>query len=144
MRSSKGLAFHEEAIKVSSKCLHEINRLRQVYRPDLPQYTVPRQCTTQTRKRKLAGSLLTTTTETPSAKRSKRSAVKRKAPPPVPSQTPKVEGTPPVPKRKRVSPPPPPQPPTPRVMASATRKVRVVPKVRHLPQGLCPVHENVQ
>ena len=103
------IAFHEEAIKVSSKCLQEINRLRQRYRPDLPQYTVPRQFTTQTRKRKLAGSLSTRTTETPSAKRSKRSAVKRKAPAPVPSQTPKVEGTPPVPKRKRVSPPPPPQ-----------------------------------
>ena len=108
------IAFHEEAIKVSSKCLQEINRLRQTYRPDLPQYTVPRQCTTQTRKRKLAGSLSTTTTsETPSAKRSKRSAVKRKAPAPAPSQTPKVEGAPPVPKRKRVAPPPPPPPPPP-------------------------------
>ena len=71
------IAFHEEAIKVSSECLQEINRLRQTYHPDLPQYTVLRQCTTQTRKRKLAGSLsTTTTTESPSA-RSKRSAVKR-------------------------------------------------------------------
>ena len=56
------IAFHEDAIKVSSKCLQEINRLRQTYCPDLPRYTVPRQCTTQTRKRKLAGSLSTTTT----------------------------------------------------------------------------------
>ena len=94
------IAFHEEAIQVCSKCLQEINCLRQVYRPNLPQYTVPRQ-------HELAGSLSTTTTETPSAKRSKRSAVKRKAPAPAPSQTPKVEGAPPVPKRKRVSPPPP-------------------------------------
>ena len=65
------IAFNEEAIKVSSKCLQEINCLRQTYRPDLPQYTVPQQCTTQTRKRKLAGSLSTTTTESPSGKRSK-------------------------------------------------------------------------
>ena len=103
------IAFHEEEIQVNSKCLEEINCFRQVYRSDLPQYTVPRQCTTQTRKHKLAGTLSTTTTETPSAKRSKRSAVKRKAPARAPSQTPKVEGMPPVPKRKRVSPPPPPQ-----------------------------------
>ena len=44
------IAFEEEAIKVSAKCLQEINRLRQTFRPDLPQYTVPQQCTTQTRK----------------------------------------------------------------------------------------------
>ena len=83
------IAFHEEAIKVSSKYLQEINHLRQTYRPDVPQYTIPRQCTTQTRKHKFAGSLSTTTTESPSAKWSKRSTVKRKAPAPVPSQTPR-------------------------------------------------------
>ena len=97
---------------MSSKCLQEINCLRQVYHPDLPQCTDPRQCTTQTRKHKLARSLSTTTTETPSSKRSKRNAVKRKAPVGAPSQTPMVEGTPPVPRRKRVSPPLPPQPTT--------------------------------
>ena len=97
------IAFHEETIKVSSKCLQEINHLRQVYHPDLPQYTVPRQCTTQTRKRKLAGSLSATPTETPSAKQSKRSAMKRKAPVRAPSQIPKVEGTPPVSEKESLS-----------------------------------------
>ena len=39
------IAFDKYAIKVSAKCLQEINRLRQTYCPDLPQYTVPKQCT---------------------------------------------------------------------------------------------------
>ena len=44
---------------VSTKCLHEINRLRQTYRPDLSQYTVPSaQQAPQTRKWSLTGSLL--------------------------------------------------------------------------------------
>ena len=37
------IAFTEQAIKVSSKCLQEINHLRQTYCPDLPQYTIPRE-----------------------------------------------------------------------------------------------------
>ena len=37
---------------VSSKCLQEINRLRQTYRPDLPQYTIPREPQPQKRKQK--------------------------------------------------------------------------------------------
>ena len=37
---------------VSSKCLQEINRLRQTYRPDLPQYTIPREPQPQIRKQK--------------------------------------------------------------------------------------------
>ena len=36
-------AFTREAIKVSTKCLEEINRLRKSYRPDLPQYSLPRE-----------------------------------------------------------------------------------------------------
>jgi hypothetical protein len=63
------IAFEEEAIEVSAKCLQEINRLRQTFRPDLPQYTVPQQCTTQTRKRKLTGALKS---EAPSAKHSRK------------------------------------------------------------------------
>ena len=35
------LAFDEEAIKVNTKSLQEINRLRQTYRSDLPVYSVP-------------------------------------------------------------------------------------------------------
>ena len=51
------IAFDEEAIKVSAKCLQEINRLRETYRPDLPQYSVPREKgTAQNRKRKVSGS----------------------------------------------------------------------------------------
>ena len=64
------IAFDKDAIKVSAKCLQEINRLRQTYRPDLPQYTVPQQCTTKSKKRKLTGAL---NTEAPSAKRSRNS-----------------------------------------------------------------------
>ena len=52
------IAFTEQAIKVSSKCLHEINRLRQTYRPDLPQYTIPRETQPQKGKRKQSGTVL--------------------------------------------------------------------------------------
>ena len=64
------IAFDKDAIKVSAKCLQEINRLRQTYRPDLPQYTAPQQCTTKSKKWKLTGAL---NTEAPSAKRSRNS-----------------------------------------------------------------------
>ena len=36
------IAFDEEAIKVSGKSLMEVNWLREIYCPDLPQYSVPR------------------------------------------------------------------------------------------------------
>ena len=52
------IAFTEQAIKVSSKCLQEINRLRQTYRPDLPQYTIPRETQPQKGKRKQSGTVL--------------------------------------------------------------------------------------
>ena len=51
------IAFTEQAIKVSSKCLQEINRLRQTYRPDLPQYTIPREPQPQKHKRKQSGTV---------------------------------------------------------------------------------------
>ena len=37
------VSFSPQAIKVRTKCLHEINRLRQTYRPEMAQYTVPRE-----------------------------------------------------------------------------------------------------
>ena len=53
------IAFKPESVIVSTKCLHEIYRFRQTYRPDLTQYTVPSaQQAAQTRKRSLSGSLL--------------------------------------------------------------------------------------
>ena len=46
------IAFKPQSVMVSNKCLQELNRLRQTYRPDLPQYSAP---TTQggTKKRKI-------------------------------------------------------------------------------------------
>ena len=44
------LAFDKFAIKVSSKCLDEVNRLRKTHRPDLPQYTVQRENKSTARK----------------------------------------------------------------------------------------------
>ena len=35
------IAFKPQFVMVSNKCLQEVNRLRQTYRPDLPQYSVP-------------------------------------------------------------------------------------------------------
>ena len=52
------IAFTEQAIKVSSKCLQEINRLRQTFHPDLPQYTIPREPQPQKCKWKQSGSVL--------------------------------------------------------------------------------------
>ena len=53
------IAFDEDAIKVSGKSLMEVNRLRETYRPDLPQYSVPREKkgTVRVRKHKMSGSL---------------------------------------------------------------------------------------
>ena len=88
------IAFEEDVIKVSAKCLQEINRLRQTFRPDLPQYTVPRQYTTQTRKRKLTGALKS---EAPRAKRSRKCSAgsgKSDAPPAAaPPKRPEKEGS---------------------------------------------------
>ena len=41
MKNLHLIAFDAKSVMVSSKCLQEINRLRQTYRPDLPLYTVP-------------------------------------------------------------------------------------------------------
>ena len=51
------IAFTEQAIKVSSKCLQEITRLRQTYCPDLPQYTIPCELQPQKCKRKQSGTV---------------------------------------------------------------------------------------
>ena len=50
------LAFDPNSITVSRGCLQEINRLRLLFRSDLPAYTLPalKKCTS-TRKRKLTG-----------------------------------------------------------------------------------------
>ena len=50
------IAFTEQAIEVSSKCLQY--RLRQTYRPGLPQYTIPRELQPQKCKWKQSGTVL--------------------------------------------------------------------------------------
>ena len=71
------VAFTKDAIKVSSSCLQELNRLRKAYCPHLPQYTIPQQGkTTTTRKRKLTATI--TPTDTLCAKRAKQESVKAK------------------------------------------------------------------
>ena len=51
------VSFSPQSIKVSTKCLQEINRLRQTYRPDMAQYPVPREeiRVKQLHKRTLSG-----------------------------------------------------------------------------------------
>ena len=41
MKNLHLIAFDAKSVMVSSKCLQEINHLRQTHRPDLPLYTVP-------------------------------------------------------------------------------------------------------
>ena len=53
------IAFKPQSIIVNSQCLQELNRLRQAYRPDLSQYSVPKpQKCAQKRKCTLTGSAL--------------------------------------------------------------------------------------
>ena len=59
VRSLAGLhlsAFDTKSISISTSCLKEINRLRGLFRKDLPQYQLPKQTATTCRKRKLTGS----------------------------------------------------------------------------------------
>ena len=59
VRSLAGLhlsAFDTKSISVSTSCLKEVNRLRGLFRNDLPQYQLPKQTATTCRKRKLTGS----------------------------------------------------------------------------------------
>ena len=59
VRSLAGLhlsAFHPKSIIVSTSCLKEVNRLRGIFRKDLPQYQLPKQTATTCRKHKLTGS----------------------------------------------------------------------------------------
>jgi len=55
VRSLNGLhlvAFDSTSISVNNNCLREINRLRRLYRNDLPQYNIP---ASASKKRKLTG-----------------------------------------------------------------------------------------
>ena len=55
------IAFNPQSVIVSSKSLQEINRLRQMYCPNLPQYPVPSaQPKPQKHKRKLSGTVVST------------------------------------------------------------------------------------
>ena len=59
VRSLAGLhlsAFDTKSISVSTSCLKEVNRLRGLFRKDLPQYQLPKQTATTCKKRKLTGS----------------------------------------------------------------------------------------
>ena len=58
VRSLSGLhliAFDPDSVMVSNKCLHEVNRLRQLYTKYLPLYDVPRVQSRKATKRKLSG-----------------------------------------------------------------------------------------
>ena len=48
-------SFDPKSLIVSPCSIQEINRLRQLYRPDLPQYAIPNDC--GSRKRKLTGNI---------------------------------------------------------------------------------------
>jgi len=74
------IAFKPESVMVSQKCLQEVNRLRQTYRPDLPQYSLPA-TGTQKRKRTMAGVCNSEPSNMPNTKRVKTSTRKRKAEP---------------------------------------------------------------
>ena len=73
VRSLSGLyitAFNPQSIMVSTKCLKEVNRLRQTFRKDLPLYDIPLK-SASTAKRKLTG---ITDDDLPNAKKSKLDA----------------------------------------------------------------------
>ena len=56
VRSLRGvhlIAFDPKSIRVNAKCLAEINRLRKLYRTDLPLYAIPAK--SNSKKRKLTG-----------------------------------------------------------------------------------------
>ena len=89
VRSLAGLhlsAFHHKSINVSTSCLKEVNRLRGIFRKDLPQYQLPKQTATTCRKRKLTGSNSETpqkilrVAQTTSESLLKKAARKRKRP----------------------------------------------------------------
>ena len=71
------IAFTPQSIKVSTKCLQEINRLHHTYRADLLQYIVQSASKRHQlkRKRKLTGEVLS---DTPPNKHSKQGCVGRK------------------------------------------------------------------
>ena len=72
------IAFKPQSVMVSSKCLQEVNRLRQTYRPDLPQYSVPtNQGGTQKRKIKMEGACTSELSNPPKPKRFRTESGKR-------------------------------------------------------------------
>ena len=87
------VSFQPQVIKASPMSLQEINRLRQIYCPDLPQYTVQHtKSRAQKRKRKLTASLLS---HLPNKKGPKLVGKKRKT-------STKNAVKPPYPKRQKV------------------------------------------
>lgn len=88
VRSIDGLhltAFTPKSIRVNTRCLEEINRLRKLYRNDLPQYDIPFQ--TASTKRKLTG---TCEDEEPPLKKPCRVYKKRKVTPRAPLKQPSL------------------------------------------------------
>ena len=78
VRSLSGIyltAFNPQSIMVSTKCVKEVNRLRQTFRKDLPLYDIPLK-SASTAKRKLTG---ITDDDLPNAKKSKLDAASTKS-----------------------------------------------------------------
>ena len=65
------VAFNRNSIMVSTRCLKEVNRLRQLYRPDLKPYPLPVQPRAGT-KRKLTGNILYTEPESKKTRLSRK------------------------------------------------------------------------
>ena len=72
VRTLSGLyltSFDPKALMVSRCSIKEINRLRKIYRPDLPQYAIPKDC--GTRKCKLTGTYDINNVDEPQTKKRK-------------------------------------------------------------------------
>ena len=125
VRSLSGLyltAFDPKSIMVSKSCLREINRLRELYRKDLPLYELPPAPRTAT-KRKLTGS---TVPDQPKAKKriiSKSRISTNCAKPPIHKQP--TKRTAPESKPTSLSPPPP-SPKRPRLSTNSTPDIQYI------------------
>ena len=125
VRSLSGLyltAFDPKCIMVSKSCLREINRLRELYRKDLPLYELPPAPRTAT-KRKLTGS---TVPDQPKVKKriiSKSRISTNCAKPPIHKQPTKC--TAPESKPTSLSPPPP-SPKRPRLSTNSTPDIQYI------------------
>ena len=72
------ITFKPQSVMVSNKCLQEVNRLRQTYRPDLPQYSAPtNQGGTQKCKIKMEGTCTSELSNPPKLKRIRTESGKR-------------------------------------------------------------------